>query len=96
MQKQIVKAGQTEQYFVVSAMISYLKDSQKYEGMLLIQENGRERSRYGASDIRIWAKKKETVYRQLQQIATLYPPKRDVAIMDLEAKVFPCGYSFRR
>ena len=84
MQKKIIKAGKSEQFFVVAAMVSYLKEPQKYEGMLLIQENGRERSRYGASDIRIWSKKKETVYKQMHQIGSLYPPKKDVTIIDME------------
>lgn len=81
---EILKAGKTEQYFVVAAMISWQKEQQRYEGMLLIQEKGRERSKYGASDIRIWSKKKETVYAQLKQIAALYPPKKDVNIIDTE------------
>ena len=84
MQKKIIKAGKSEQFFVVAAMVSYLKEPQKYEGMLLIQENGREHSRYGASDIRIWSKKKEIIYKQMYQIASLYPPKKDVTIIDME------------
>lgn len=79
-----IKAGKTDQYFVVAAMISYQKEQQRYEGMLLTQEKGRKRSKYGASDIRIWAKKKETVCEQLKQIAALYPPKKDLNIIDTE------------
>lgn len=79
-----VKAGKTGQYFVVATLVSYLEKQQKYEGMLLTQEKGRERSRYGASDIRILSKKKETVYAQLKQIAALYPPYKDVTIIDME------------
>ena len=79
-----IKAGKTDQYCVVAAMVSYQKEQQRYEGLLLIREEGRERSRYGASDIRIWSKKKETVYTQLKQISALYPPKRNVNIIDTE------------
>lgn len=79
-----IKSGKTDQYFIVAAMLSYQKEQQRYEGMLLMQEKGRERSKYGASDIRIWSKKKETVYTQLKQIAALYPPKKDINIIDTE------------
>lgn len=84
MQKRIIKAGKTEQYFVVAVMVSYLENQEKYEGMLLIREKGKEHSRCGASEIRIRSKKKETVYRQIRQIARMYPPKEDVRIIDLD------------
>lgn len=84
MQKNIIKAGNPERFFVAGAMVSYIQKQEKYEGMLLIQEKGRERSRYEASDIRIFSKNKEVVYRQLKQIAALYPPKQDVRIIDTE------------
>lgn len=84
MRKCILKAGKTEQYFVVAAMLSYLKNEEKYEGLLLIREKGKEHSRYGASEIRIWSKKKETAYRQMQQIATMYPPRENISIIDTE------------
>lgn len=84
MQKGIISAGKTEQFFVVAAMISYLENQEKYEGLLLIQEKGKEHSRYGASEIKILSKKKEMAYRQIQQIARLYPPKEDVRIIDLD------------
>ena len=55
MQKRIIKAGKTEQYFVVAVMVSYLENQEKYEGMLLIKEKGKEHSWYGASEIRLWS-----------------------------------------
>lgn len=79
-----VKAGKSEQYFVALAMISYLKEQKKYEGLLLLQEKGRERSRYEASSIRICSKKKGIVYKQLRQIAEMYSPQRDINIIDTE------------
>ncbi|MCF2570123.1 hypothetical protein I6E09_13230 [Mediterraneibacter glycyrrhizinilyticus] len=84
MQKNIIKAGNTERYFTAGAMITYEKEREQYEGMLLIQQKGKERSRYETSDIRIFSKNKEVVYRQLKQIAALYPPKQDVRIIDTE------------
>lgn len=84
MQMDILKAGKSKQYFVVLTMISYLKEQKKYEGLLLLQEKGRERSRYEASSIRICSKKKEIVYEQLRQIAEMYPPHKDITIIDVE------------
>lgn len=84
MQKQVIKAGQTEQYFVVSASVFYMEKEQKYEGMLLIKQRGQEHAKYGASDIRIYSKNKETVYKQLKQIGQLYPPQKDMPILNLE------------
>lgn len=80
----ILKAGKSGQYFVVLAMISYMKEQKKYEGILLLQEKGRERSRYEASSIRICSKKKEVVYEQLHHIGELYPPQKNVTIIDTE------------
>lgn len=84
MQMETLKAGKSEQYFVVLAMISYLKEQKKYEGLLLFQEKGQERSRYEASSIRICSKKKDIVYKQLRQIAEMYPPQKDITIIDTE------------
>ena len=50
----------------------------------MLQEKGRERSRYEASSIRICSKKKEIVYEQLRQIAEMYPPHKDITIIDVE------------
>lgn len=84
MKKGIIKAGKTEQYFIAAAMISYRENDEKYEGLLLIREKGKENLRYGASEIRIWAKKKETVYEQIQQLAKLYPPEKAMCIIDMD------------
>lgn len=50
MYQNILKAGKTEQYFTVAAMTSYLKEKEKYEGLLLIKEKGEVCSKYGASE----------------------------------------------
>lgn len=84
MQNQVIKAGQTEQYFTVSAAVFYLEKEQKYEGMLLIKRKGQEHAKNGASDIRIYSKCKGTVYKQLKQIGQLYPPQKDLPILYLE------------
>ncbi|MEF2877357.1 MAG: hypothetical protein U0N90_02970 [Blautia sp.] len=88
MYQNILKAGKTEQYFTVAAMTSYLKEKEKYEGLLLIKEKGEVCSKYGASEIRIFSKRKSTLYKQLQQIAALYPPQQDIKVIDMEALLY--------
>ncbi|ANU44742.1 hypothetical protein ADH76_02605 [Enterocloster clostridioformis] len=84
MQNKLIKAGKTVQYFTILATVTRLEEQDKYEGMLLLRQKGKERARYEASDIRVLSKSKETVYKQLRQIAELYPPKEDIHILDLE------------
>lgn len=84
MQNDVIKAGKSEQYVVMSAAVFYQEDSKRYDGMLLLAHKGRKRSGHGASEIRVWSKNKETVYKQLRQIAELYPPEKDVHILDME------------
>lgn len=84
MQNNLIKAGKTEQYFTILATVTRLEEQDKYEGMLLLRQKGKERARYEASDIRILSRSKETVYKQLKQIAELYPPKEDIHILGLE------------
>ena len=84
MQNNLIKAGKTEQYFTILATVTCLEGQDKYEGMLLLRQKGKECARYEASDIRILSRSKETVYKQLKQITELYPPKEDIHILDLE------------
>lgn len=45
----------------------------------------RPKSRYEASDIHIVSRNKDTVYKQIKEIAGIYPPiKKDVIILDAE------------
>lgn len=82
MQNITIKAGVTEQYFVLMASVFYLEETKNYEGILLLKEKGKEHARYEASDIKIQSKCKETAFKQLRQIAEMYPPKQDLKVID--------------
>lgn len=86
MQFQTLKAvkNSDSQFYVAIASIG-VNNEGKYEGILMIADKKRPKSRYEASDIHIVGRNKETVYRQLKEIADLYPPtKKDVMILDTE------------
>lgn len=87
MQNITIKAGVTAQYFVVMASVFYLEEKKNYEGILLVKEKEKEQARYGASEIKVWSKCKETVFKQLRQIAEMYPPKQDINILDVTGGV---------
>lgn len=92
MSNHVIKAGNTGKYFVELAAVfcnknertPETKSERKYEGMLLIRQKGFERARYGASEIRIHSNNKSILIEQLKQIASLYPPKTDIIIVDTE------------
>lgn len=86
MQFQTIKAVKSfdSQFHIAIASISLNKEG-KYEGILLIGDKKRPKSRYEASNIHIVSRNKETVYRQIREIAGIYPPiKEDVTIIDTE------------
>lgn len=86
MQFQVLKAvkGSDSQFHVVLANIDVNSEG-KYEGILMIADKKKSKSKYEASDIHIVGRNKETVYRQIKEIAGIYPPiKNDVTILDLE------------
>lgn len=86
MQFQTLKAvnNSDSQFYVAIASIGVNSEG-KYEGILMIADKRRPKNRYEASDIRIVGRNKETVYRQIKEIASLYPPtKKDVMILDTE------------
>lgn len=85
MQFQTLKAVKSSdsQFHIVIASID--RKEGKYEGILLIADKKKPKSRYEASNIHIIGRNKETVYRQIREIAGLYPPiKKDVVILDTE------------
>lgn len=82
MQNKVIKAGDTKRYFVVLASVFYSSEKGKYEGMLLLMQNGKGRAGNEASEIRVISKNKSRVYEQLKGIAKNYPPKEDIAIID--------------
>lgn len=92
MYNHVIKAGNTGKYFVELAAVFLnknertpeIKSEGKHEGMLLIRQKGFERARYGASEIRIHSNNKSVIIEQLKQIASLYPPKKDIVIVDTE------------
>lgn len=81
MQRIILKAAKTDRYFIQLASVWYLKQSEKYEGIINIVEVGKERARYGASVIHIYSGNKETIFRQIADMAKIYPPKKDITAM---------------
>ncbi len=86
MQFQTLKAVKSSesQFHIMIASIALNKEN-KYEGILAIADKKRPKSRYEASDIHIVSRNKETVYKQIKEIAGLYPPiKKDVIILDEE------------
>lgn len=83
---QTIKAvkNSNSQFYVAIASIG-INSEGKYEGVLMIADSRKPKSRYEASDIRIVGRNKETVYKQIKEIAGLYPPvKKDVIILDTE------------
>lgn len=83
---QTIKAvkNSDSQFYVAIASIG-INSEGKYEGVLMIADSRKPKSRYEASDIRIVGRNKETVHKQIKEIAGLYPPvKKDVIILDTE------------
>ena len=57
----------------------------KYEAILTVADKKKPKSKYEASNIHIVGRNKETVYKQIREIAGIYPPiKKDVIILDTE------------
>lgn len=84
MQFQISKAvkNSDSQFYVAIASIG-INSEGKYEGILMIADRKKPKSKYEASDIHIVGRNKETVCQQIREIAGLYPPiKKDVMILD--------------
>lgn len=72
------------QFYVAIASID-INSGGKYEGILMIADKKKPKSKYEASDIHIVGRNKETVYKQIREIAGIYPPiKIDVIILDIE------------
>ena len=86
MQFQTLKAVKSSdsQFYITIASIGRSSGG-KYEAILVIADKKKPKSKYEASDIHIVGRNKETVYRQIKEIADLYPPiKKDVTILDTE------------
>lgn len=86
MQFQILKAAKNSdsQFYVAIASIG-INSEGKYEGILMIADRKKPKSKYEASDIHIVGRNKETVCQQIREIAELFPPiKKDVMILDTE------------
>ena len=87
MQFQKLKAVKSSdsQFHIAIASISR-NSEEKYEAILAVADKKKPKSRYEASSIHIMGRNKETVYRQIKEIAALYPPVgKDVIILDTEA-----------
>lgn len=86
MQFQTLKAVKSSdsQFHIAIASISR-NSEEKYEAILVVMDKKKPKSRYEASNIHIVGRNKETVYRQIKEIAALYPPiGKDVMILDTD------------
>lgn len=62
------------------------KEDDKYEAFFTLADKKKPRAKYGASEIRIASRNKETLLNQVKQLAEMFPPcKKDVNILDLTA-----------
>lgn len=86
MQFQTLKAVKSSDSQFYIAIASIARNSEgKYEGILAIADRKKPKCRYEASNIHIVGRNKETVYKQIREIAGIYPPiKKDVIILDAE------------
>ena len=82
MQKHIIKAGKTEKYFMALVSVWYLPESRMHEAIIQLVELGKERNRYGASEVRIKSTNKATLYQQISDLAKIYPPQKDIPLLD--------------
>ena len=84
MQRMTLKARKDSdsQYYIGLASID--KEGEKYVALLTMLDRKKKRSKYAASDIRISGRSKETVCRQMREIALICAPDKDVNVIDLE------------
>lgn len=61
-------------------------DNGGYEAFFTLIDKKKPRARFGASDIRVKSRNKETLLSQIKQLAEIFPPfKKDVNVLDLTA-----------
>lgn len=78
-----VKSSDSQLHIVIASIGRNSED--KYEAILTVADKKKPKSKYEASNIHIVGRNKETVYKQIREIAGLYPPiKKDVIILDEE------------
>ncbi len=85
MQFQTLKAvkNSDSRFHIVIASIAPDEEG-KHEAILTIADKKKPKNRYEASNIHIIGRNKETVYQQIKEIAGIYPPVKDVIILDTE------------
>lgn len=82
MQKLVIKAGKTEEYYIALASID--KDSDRgYKAILTLCDTQRN-GKYVVSDISISGKNKQVVLSQMKEVANSFPPKKDITVLDME------------
>lgn len=61
-------------------------ENEKYEAFFTLVDKKKPRAKFGASEIRVKSRNKETLLNQVKQIAEIFPPlKKDVNVLDLTA-----------
>lgn len=86
MQNLILKAGETDsvsQFYIALASIDVMEDG-RYKAILTLGDRKKPRSKYAASDIHIIGRSKATVYKQVQEVAAVFPPMKTIKVMDME------------
>lgn len=74
--------GNSQYAIVLGSLVK--KEDKKYDALLLLIDKKKPKAKYGASDIHITGRNKDTVLKQVREIAAVFPPiKKDVSFMDL-------------
>lgn len=86
MHKVILKAREadnTSRFYIAIASVD-VKNDRRYEAILTIGDRKQPKSKYAASDVHITGRSKEIVYEQIREVATIFPPMKNVQVLDIE------------
>lgn len=83
MQKTILKAGESERFYIALASIDKEKNG-RYEAILTLLDKKYPRNKKGTNQIRVIGDNKSIVVKQVKEIAKLYSPIEDIWFLDVE------------
>lgn len=81
MQKRIRKTGKTERFEIVAVSTDYEKKSGCYVAIILVRDTNK---RNRGSEVIIKAETKEMVDAQVKEMAKVFPPSKDIVVIDLQ------------
>lgn len=81
MQKIILKSGKIDRYYTAMATID--KDSNGRYTAIVTLCDAKKYGKYVVSDIRISGKNKNVVLEQTRAIAKVFPPVKDINLLDV-------------